>query len=398
MSIQLDIIGLLQAIARTLNAFNLEAGSALIERALVNINDDPNNTQLLANLKQELGQLPPLTNLNIHGEMLWFIEKVIEYVQAANVINKKLVTRTVEKLYRGLEPYARNDTQRTALIEMQTAKDDALGMWLWDGCRQDSHHAPIQNKCLNDLKVCAKSYIIEFFMGRNYKEQTRTEILAIGIQGDRHSLCGAIKRFELNGKQWNGLLSLKEQCARYIVLIKNEQIKWFITAYLSPNLFKYVTKDIFNLRRREFRLNYAKPLYMCQECTMDTYEDPSDDCQCPQIDTAIDALNNYLFQQKTTKINKSKKFEIIYKIPNDEMDHSYELKSPTSFFLYLSPSQYNAETYMNDEPFDEYNLINSHISAKDKLLFVDTMRFFGGFRTKYQEPQLIFYRRSELEL
>ncbi|CAF1573483.1 unnamed protein product [Rotaria sp. Silwood1] len=355
MSIQLDIIGLLQAIARTLNAFNLEAGSALIERALVNINDDPNNTQLLANLKQELGQLPPLTNLNIHGEMLWFIEKVIEYVQAANVINKKLVTRTVEKLYRGLEPYARNDTQRTALIEMQTAKDDAL-------------------------------------------EQTRTEILAIGIEGDRHSLCGAIKRFELNGKQWNGLLSLKEQCARYIVLIKNEQIKWFITAYLSPNLFKYVTKDIFNLRRREFRLNYAKPLYMCQECTMDTYEDPSDDCQCPQIDTAIDALNNYLFQQKTTKINKSKKFEIIYKIPNDEMDHSDELKSSTSFFLYLSPSQYNAETYMDDEPFDEYNLINSHISAKDKLLFVDTMRFFGGFRTKYQEPQLIFYRRSELEL
>ncbi|CAF3793445.1 unnamed protein product [Rotaria sp. Silwood1] len=130
MSIQLDIIGLLQAIARTLNAFNLEAGSALIERALVNINDDPNNTQLLANLKQELGQLPPLTNLNIHGEMLWFIEKVIEYVQAANVINKKLVTRTVEKLYRGLEPYARNDTQRTALIEMQTAKDDALGIEL----------------------------------------------------------------------------------------------------------------------------------------------------------------------------------------------------------------------------------------------------------------------------
>ncbi|CAF4257821.1 unnamed protein product [Rotaria sordida] len=128
MSIQLNITGLLQAIIRTLNAFNLEAGSALIERALMNINDDPNNTQLLANLKQELGQLPPLANLNIHGEMLWFIQKVIEYVQAANVINKKLVTRAVEKLYRGLEPYARNDTQRTALIEMQTAKDDALGI------------------------------------------------------------------------------------------------------------------------------------------------------------------------------------------------------------------------------------------------------------------------------
>ncbi|CAF3401418.1 unnamed protein product [Rotaria sp. Silwood2] len=128
MSTQLNITGLLQAITRTLNAFNLEAGSALIERALVNINDDPNNTQLLANLKQELGQLPSLTNLNIHDEMLWFIQKVIEYVQAANAINKRLVTRAVEKLYRGLEPYARNDTQRTVLIEMQDAKDDALGI------------------------------------------------------------------------------------------------------------------------------------------------------------------------------------------------------------------------------------------------------------------------------
>ncbi|CAF3346188.1 unnamed protein product, partial [Rotaria sp. Silwood2] len=240
-----------------------------------------------------------------------------------------------------------------------------------------------------------------FIMGRNYKWQTTTETLAIGIKGDRHSLCGAIKRFEVHGKQWNSLLTLKEQCARRITLIKNEQIKWFITAYLPPDLFKYVTKDIFNLRRNEFGLNYAKPLYMCEECTMDTCESSSDDCQCPQMDVAIDALNNFLFQQKMIKTNKSKKFELIYKIPNDEMDHSDELKSPTSFFLYLSPSQYQAEISMddmNDRPFDEYNLINSHISAKDKLLFVDAMRFFGGFRTNYQEPQLIFYRRREFEL
>ncbi|CAF4370610.1 unnamed protein product, partial [Rotaria sordida] len=59
-------------------------------------------------------------------------------------------------------------------------------------------------------------------MGRNYKLQTTTETLAIGIEGDRHSLCGAIKRFEVNGKQWNDLLTLKEQCARRIALIKNE--------------------------------------------------------------------------------------------------------------------------------------------------------------------------------
>jgi len=144
-------------------------------------------------------------------------------------------------------------------------------------------------------------------MGRNYKWQTTTETLAIGIEGDRHSLCGAIKRFEHNGKQWNGLLTLKEQCARRIALIKNEHIKWFITSYLPSNLFKYVTKDIFNLRRYEFRSNYAKPLYMCQECSMDTYEDPSDDCQCPQMDAAIDALNNFLFKHMNNRTMIKKK-------------------------------------------------------------------------------------------
>ncbi|CAF3530298.1 unnamed protein product [Rotaria sp. Silwood1] len=128
MSTQLHLTGLLQAIIRALKAFNFEAGSALIERAIANINDDLNNTQLLANLKLELSQLPPLANLNMHDEMLWFIGAVIEYVQAANVIDKKLVTRAIEKLYRGLEPYARNDIQRTALFEIQIAKDDVLGI------------------------------------------------------------------------------------------------------------------------------------------------------------------------------------------------------------------------------------------------------------------------------
>jgi len=33
---------------------------------------------------------------------------------------------------------------------------------------------------------------------------------------------------------------------------------------------------------------------MCQECTIDSYEDPSDDCQCTKMDTTIDALNKYL--------------------------------------------------------------------------------------------------------
>jgi len=242
-------------------------------------------------------------------------------------------------------------------------------------------------------------------MGRNDRDASTSSTIAIGIEGDRHSLCGAIKRFELNGAQWNGLLSLKEQCARRIALIKNEQIKWFITAYLPANLFKYVTKDIFNLRRNEFVSKYPKPLYMCQECTMDSYEDPSVGCGCPRMDDAIDALNKYLFKQMNkgnnkTKANKLKKFELIYKIPNDEQDHSYDLKDSTSFFLYLSPSQYEDEFYSDSDDgiFDQYHLINSKISAKDKLLFVDAMRFFGGFRSEYEEPQIIFYRRREFLL
>jgi hypothetical protein len=239
-------------------------------------------------------------------------------------------------------------------------------------------------------------------MGRNSRDACASSKIAVGIQGDRHSLCGAIKRFELYGKQWNGLLSLKEQCARRIALIKNKQIQCFITAYLSPDLFKYVTKDIFDLGRPEFVNNYPKPLYMCQECTMDSYENPPDDCQCPQMDAAIDALNKYLFKQikskkKTKKINP-KKFKLIYKIPNDEEDHSYDLKDPTSFFLYLSPAKYDNEIDLDNGPYDEYHLINSQISTKDKLLFVDAMRFFGGFRSKYKQPQLILYRRSEFEL
>jgi hypothetical protein len=242
-------------------------------------------------------------------------------------------------------------------------------------------------------------------MPRYYGRERDTKTLAIGIKGELSSFCGAIERFEHHGKQWNGLLTLKEQCARRIALIKNEQLKCFITAYLSSDLFKYVTKDIFDLERSEFTSNYAKPLYMCQECTMDSYEKPSDDCQCPKMDAAIDALNNYLSKRMNnendeTETDELKQFELIYKIPNDEMDHSYELKRPTSFFLYLSPTQYQAN-YMDHEgcmPFDRYHLLDCQISAEDKLLFVDAMRFFGGFRTNYQEPQLILYRRREILL
>jgi hypothetical protein len=240
-------------------------------------------------------------------------------------------------------------------------------------------------------------------MGRNDRDAVTSESIAVGIKGDRHSLCGAIKRFELNGQQWNSLLSLKEQCARRIALIKNEQLKCFILAYLSSNLFQYVTKDIFNLQRDEFVLNYAKPLYMCQECTMDSYEDPSNDCQCPQMYDAIDALNKYFYKRMNDEneeviTDESKEFRLIYKIPNDGQDHTYELKRPTSFFLYFSPVHYSHGSDMDYGTFAKYYLINSQISIEDKLLFVDAMRFFGGFRSEYEEPQIIFYRRREYYL
>jgi len=64
------------------------------------------------------------------------------------------------------------------------------------------------------------------------------------------------------------------------------------------------------------------------------------------------------------------------------MDHSYELKDPTSFFLYLSPSLYEEDIDFDNGPSDEYHFINSRISAKDKLLFVDAMRFFWRISNK----------------
>jgi hypothetical protein len=125
---QLRLTNLLEAICHVLNAFNFPIGSSIIERAATSSNNESNNTQLLANLKQELMQLPRLTSIDISGEMLYFIQALIESIKATSVIDKKFVTRSVNKFYRGFEPFARNETQRTALIEMQIAKEDALGI------------------------------------------------------------------------------------------------------------------------------------------------------------------------------------------------------------------------------------------------------------------------------
>ena len=54
--------------------------------------------------------------------------------------------------------------------------------------------------------------------------------------------------------------------------------------------------------------------------------------------------------------------------------------------------------YIDDEPFEEYQFIHGQVSVEDKLLFVDAMRFFGGFQTHQEQPRLILYRCSEIRL
>jgi hypothetical protein len=240
-------------------------------------------------------------------------------------------------------------------------------------------------------------------MGRHSQRQTTIETLAIGIRGDRHSLCGAIKRLRRTGKQWNDLLSLKEQCARRIALIKTEQLKCFILAYLPPNLFQYVTKDIFNLQHYEFVSNYPKEFQLCEICTFNPERKSKRRCPCPDMEGAIHELNKYMFKRMNDEDNTSKKqirkFELIYKLLNDE-ECGCDDDSP-SYFLYIIPCQHYNEIElhdMDDEPFEEYRFIVDQISVEEKFLFVDVMRFFGGFHTDQEQPRLILHRRREFPL
>lgn len=123
---QLNLTRLLEAIRHVLNAFNFPAGSSIIESAATTRDNESNNIQLLANLKQELAQLPALTSIDMSNEMRAFIQALIESIKGIQVIDKKFVTRSVNKLYHCFEPFARNETQRSALIEMQIVKEDVL--------------------------------------------------------------------------------------------------------------------------------------------------------------------------------------------------------------------------------------------------------------------------------
>ncbi|CAF3229185.1 unnamed protein product [Rotaria socialis] len=246
-------------------------------------------------------------------------------------------------------------------------------------------------------------------MSRWRQRFTETEILAIGIEGDRDSLCGAIQRFERYGIQSNGLLSLKEQCARYIARIKNDQTKWFITASLPPHLFQYVTKDIFNLQHHEFISNYADEYDLCNECSVNTSTKQRTKCHCPKLERAINKLNKYFSKRmnnnNNVKTRDIKKFELIYKFPDCDGDYNDYCDGPPLFFLYISPciisdrkSSINDDLYdMDNMPYHSCRLIHQ-VSVDEKLLFVDVMKFFGGFETKHEQPEFILYHCQEHEL
>jgi hypothetical protein len=96
-----------------------------------------------------------------------------------------------------------------------------------------------------------------------------------------------------------------------------------------------------------------------------------------------------------------KKFDIIYKLPDDDASIWDE---STSYFLYLSPCE-DQHTYDGREEYDiddfisfqSYQLIHGQASVEEKLLFVDVMRFFGGFQTDEEQPQLILCHRCSIE-
>jgi hypothetical protein len=53
---------------------------------------------------------------------------------------------------------------------------------------------------------------------------------------------------------------------------------------------------------------------------------------------------------------------------------------------------------MDHGSFENYRFIDDQVSVEDKILFVDVMRFFGGFKTDQEQPRLILYRHRESPL
>lgn len=140
---------------------------------------------------------------------------------------------------------------------------------------------------------------------------------------------------------------------------------------------------------------------------IDAGKEPGITCRCPNLEAAIHKLNKHFVKRinkgNKIKTNQLKKFELIYTMPNEEDGYWSYAEGPISFFLHLSPYEHH-ETFENDGTDDmesgsyqSYRFINSQVSVEEKLLFVDVMRFFGGFQTDKEQPQLILSQRCDLE-
>lgn len=99
-------------------------------------------------------------------------------------------------------------------------------------------------------------------------------------------------------------------------------------------------------------------------------------------------------------------FELIYKHPNDEIGWWEHDEQPVCYFLYLSPCEDhqitdsysgNDDDDMDSANYQTYSFKNRQATIKEKFLFIDVMRFFGGFHSEHQQPELILCERCEIE-
>ncbi|CAF1362477.1 unnamed protein product [Rotaria magnacalcarata] len=105
------------------------------------------------------------------------------------------------------------------------------------------------------------------------------------------------------------------------------------------------------------------------------------------------------------KTGDIKKFELIYKFPDCDGDYNDYCDEPPLFFLYISPCIISDRKSSINDDLDDIGYIPYHscrlihqVSVEEKLLFVDVMKFFGGFETKHEQPEFILYHCQEHEL
>ncbi|CAF1086346.1 unnamed protein product, partial [Didymodactylos carnosus] len=129
MSTDINLKQLIVAVVNTLDAFQLQKGVFFMKNVLDAVNNDSSNEKLLEEMKQNLVHLNIKTELiDINNELRHYIWSVVENILRATVIDRKFVTRNVNKFIDGLQPFVRTNEQQVALDELISAKEDVLGI------------------------------------------------------------------------------------------------------------------------------------------------------------------------------------------------------------------------------------------------------------------------------